>query len=132
MIEQLAQRKYPLMINVLLLFILIQKSFTVERTPELFYFFCGGLISTLFALIFLYVEKKVSLHMLGVTSLTIFMTGFYLKYMIPFTASLAFLLVIVGLVGSSRLHMKAHTLEELFWGILCGAIPQLFFWMFWL
>jgi len=132
MIEQVTQRKYPLMINALLLFILIQKSFTLERTPELFFFFCGGLVSTLLALLFIYLEKKISLHMIGIASLTAFMTGFYLKFQIPFTATFAFLMVLNGLVGSSRLQMKAHNLNELAFGFLCGMLPQLFFWMYWL
>ena len=132
MIEELTQRKYPLMINTLLLFILIQKSFTLDRTPELFFFFCGGLMSTVLALLFVYLKKKISLHMIGIASLTAFTTGFYVKFQIPFTGILAFLMVLNGLVGSSRLQMKAHNINELFIGFFCGFIPQVFLWNYWL
>lgn len=129
---ELAERKYPLVINILLLLVLIQNTFTLERTPELFFFFCGGLISTLFALFFLYLNRKISLHMIGISSLTTFMLGFSLKFQIPFTATFGFLMVLHGLLGSSRLQMKAHKLYELLAGLLCGLLPQLFFWIYWL
>jgi len=132
MISNLNQRKYPLMVNALLLFILIQKSFTIERTPELYFFFLGGLVSTLVALFLMFYEKKASIHMIGISSITAFITGFCLKYEINFTASLAFLLILNGLVGSSRLQMKAHSITELSIGFLVGIIPQILMWNFWL
>lgn len=132
MISNLNQRKYPLMINAILLFILIQKSFTVERTPELYFFFLGGLASTILALLFLLIGKKVSIHMIGISSITFFIAGFSLKYQITFTATFAVLLILNGLVGSSRLQMKAHNLNELALGFLGGCMPQLLLYYFWL
>ncbi|MFN3755375.1 MAG: hypothetical protein ACK4RM_00320 [Flavobacterium sp.] len=132
MISNLNQRKYPLMVNALLLYILIQKSFTIERTPELYFFFLGGFASTLLALLFLLIGKKISIHMIGISSITVFIAGFSLKYQITFTATLAVLLILNGLVGSSRLQMKAHNLSELALGFLGGCIPQILLYYFWL
>ncbi len=52
MVSDLSQRKIPLIIQIGLLFTLIQKSITLDQIPELYYYFLGGLISTFLALFF--------------------------------------------------------------------------------
>ena len=41
MIEEVAQRKIPILLNCILLFVLTQKSITLDRIPELYYYFLG-------------------------------------------------------------------------------------------
>jgi len=43
-----------------------------------------------------------------------------------------FFVLMNGLVASSRLVMKAHTNKELLIGFLCGLLPQLALFYFWL
>ena len=50
----------------------------------------------------------------------------------PFVNLVAFSIVCVGLVASSRLYMKAHTYPELIAGMIIGAGPQLFLYQYWL
>lgn len=132
MVEELSQRKLPLFINCLLLFILTQKSITAERIPELHYFFLGGLFSSILAFLLLMLKKKASLHMLGIVALTFFVIGVNQQVEISLLYTIATLIILIGFVGSSRLVMKAHTITELTMGFFCGAIPQIFFWPFWL
>lgn len=132
MIEQLSQRKIPLLVNCFLLFILTQKSITIDRIPELHYFFLGGFCSSALAFIFLLLKQKASLHMIGIAALTFFIMGLSMRVEVTLLYTIASLLVMNGCVASSRLVMKAHTLTELTIGFLCGALPQIFFWFLWL
>jgi len=132
MAEELSQRKIPLLINCILLFILTQKSVTSDRIPELHYFFVGGMFSSILAFLFLLLKKKASLHMLGIVALTFFVIGVSLHIEISLLYTIAACILLIGFVGSSRLAMKAHTLSELTLGFVCGALPQIFFWPFWL
>jgi hypothetical protein len=132
MAEKLSQRKIPLLINCILLFILTQKSITAEKIPELHYFFVGALFSSILAFLLLLLKKKASLHMIGIVALTFFIIGVSQRIEISLLVTIATFIVLIGIVGSSRLVMKAHTLTELTIGFFCGALPQVFFWPLWL
>lgn len=132
MISELSQRKIPLIIQAFLIYTLIQKSITLDRIPELFFFFFGGLLSTLLTLILLFGKIKASIHMIGISSLTAFVIGLSLHNQINFMYYIAFLILMNGIVASSRLEMKAHTNIELAIGFLVGLLPQLALYFFWL
>ena len=132
MVPELSQRKFPLLIQILLLVILIQKSITIDRVYELFFFFIGAIISTFLALLLLFFNKKASLHMLGISSLTTFVIGLSIYNEVNLIYTISLLVLCNGFVASSRLVMRAHTLKELIIGFLCGVIPQLILFKFWL
>lgn len=132
MVEDLGQRKIPLLINASLLVLLIHKSITISNLPELYFFFLGGAISTIVALIAIYFQTKVSLHMIGITSLTTFIFGISVTTQTDLTYTFAFFVVAIGWVASSRLVLKAHTIKELTLGFVTGLIPQVILWRFWL
>lgn len=132
MVTNVAQRKIPLFLQALLLTVLISSSITKETFPELYYFFLGSVISTLIAFILAYFNKKASIHMLGMASLTIFCISCLIHYQVRDVMVITVLLLCNGLVASSRLVMKAHTNKELFLGYITGLSPQLLFLFFWL
>lgn len=132
MVSEVSQRKIPLIIQAILLYILISKSITLDTIPELYFFFLGLLLSTFFALIFTYLSVKVSLHMLGISALTAFVIGLSFHNQTNSIFLVAILVLMNGLVASSRLDMKAHSATELGLGFFCGLIPQLLLWIFWL
>ncbi|WP_396174048.1 hypothetical protein [Flavobacterium sp.] len=132
MVEDLGQRKLPLLINASLLLLLIHKSITISNLPQLYFFFLGGAISTIIALVAIYLQTKISLHMIGITSLTSFIFGMSIHTQTNLTYTFAFFVVVIGWVASSRLVLKAHTIKELSLGFITGLLPQLFLWRFWL
>lgn len=132
MVPELSERKIPLVIQSFLIILLVRKSITLERYPELHFFMLGALFSTLVALILLFVNKKASLHMIGMSALTLFVFGLSLHQHIQNTLLIIFLVIMTGLVASSRLMMKAHTPKELTIGVLLGSIPQILFLFLWL
>ncbi|MET0760049.1 MAG: hypothetical protein ABWZ56_06490 [Flavobacterium sp.] len=132
MVSELSQRKIPLIIQAILILILIQKSITIDRIPELYFFFLGGLISTLLALIFLFFKIKASIHMIGISTLTAFVIGLSFHNQINIISTIVFLILMNGFVASSRLTMNAHSNKELVIGFFSGMMPQVVLWYLWL
>jgi hypothetical protein len=132
MISEISQRKIPLVILCFLTILLVRKSITLDRFPELHFFFLGGLLSTVLALVLLFFRTKASLHLLAISALTLFVIGLSIHNQTQNTKLIAFLVFMNGIVASSRLEMQAHTTKELVVGFLLGSIPQLLFFYFWL
>ena len=132
MIKQISQRKIPLFVNAILLYILITQSIRVEIIPELYYFFFGALASTILTFLLIFANLKASIHMVGISALTVFIIGFSLHTQSNHIYLVASFLLITGLVATSRLSMKAHDGKELIAGFLVGVLPQISLLYFWL
>jgi hypothetical protein len=132
MLAEVSQRKIPLILHCFLLILLVKKSITIDRYPELHFFLLGALLSTILALILLFLNIKASLHMIAISSLTVFIIGLSLHLQIQITFTIATLILLNGFVASSRLEMKAHTNKELIIGFILGAVPQLLLLVLWL
>lgn len=132
MVSDLSQRKIPLIIQMVLVVILLRQSITIDRIPELFFFFAGGLVSSFIILLLLFLRFKSSIHMTGISTLTVFVVGLSLHYRINLLYPIAVLICLNGLIAASRLEMKAHTSTELVMGFLVGTVPQLLIWYVWL
>ena len=126
------ERKIPILLQAVFLFILIRFSGFINELPALFYFFIGGLIASLCAFLFTIFKFKISLHMIGVTSLLAFTIGLGVYLNLTLVPLIAVLIVIVGNVASSRLYMKSHTVEELITGSIIGLFSQILLWQFYL
>ncbi|WP_159778500.1 hypothetical protein [Flavobacterium sp. 9AF] len=126
------ERKIPILIQSILLLILIKFSSSFDSIPPLYYFFFGGFLSSMLAFIAVALKFKASLHMIGITSLTTFIYGLSLHLELNLIFTIAFLIMIIGFVASSRLYMKSHNIIELIAGSLIGIISQITFWIYWL
>ena len=132
MMANVQQRKIPLIMQMVLTFILLHKSITPERFPELYFFFLGGFTSTFIVFVLLYARFKASIHMVAISALNGFVLGLSIHYQINCIYAIATLIALSGLIATSRLYMRAHTEKELIVGYLCGILPQLCLWYFWL
>ena len=132
MISEISQRKIPLVIQCFLTILLVRKSITLDHFPEFYFFFLAGLLSTIVALLLLFFKIKASLHLVAISALTIFVIGLSIHNQTRNINVIAFLVLMNGIVASSRLEMNAHTPKELVIGFLLGIIPQLLLLHFWL
>ncbi len=112
--------------------LLIRKSTTVASYPELYFFFLGGLLSTFLAYVLLFFKTKTSLHLMSLSALTLYTIGLSIHNQIQNINLIVFLVLMNGVVASSRLEMKAHTNKELIIGFFLGIVPQLLLLRFWL
>ena len=132
MVSEIEQRKIPLIIQCFLIVLLVRKSVTLELFHELYFFFLGGLLSAFLAYILLFFKTKASLHLITISALTLFVIGLSIHNQTRNINLITFLVLMNGVVASSRLEMKAHTSKELVIGSLLGIIPQLLLLRFWL
>lgn len=132
MVYEAAQRKIPLLLHCFLILLLVKKTIVIDRYPELHFFLLGGLLSSLIALVLLFLNIKASLHLLAISALTVFISGLSMHLQLQNTLLVAMLILLNGLVASSRLIMNAHTYKELVIGFAVGTVPQLFLLFLWL
>jgi hypothetical protein len=132
MASQISERKIPLLLQAILLFVLFTKSITINATQQLHFFLIGGMISAIIAFILLFFNLKASLHLLGTSSLLAFTIGLSCYNQTNSILLIITLFVINGIVATSRLQMNAHTNKELIIGFFVGLVPQILVWIFWL
>jgi hypothetical protein len=131
-LKDVRERKFPLMIQCILLLLIIKMIFDPYEDPELYYFYVGMLFSAFSALVMVLFRIKVSLHQMGVAGILVFLVGLSAHFKINLLVTISFFLFVNGWVASSRLNSDSHTYSELGIGLLLGAIPQLILFNLWL
>lgn len=131
-LENVEERKYPLMIQCILILLIIKMVFSPYDNIEMYYFFLGVLCTTLSALILVFFKFKASLHQMGIAGITMFIIALSVHFKVNLLIGIAIFFICNGWVASSRLHTKSHTVPELITGFFIGVIPQLIMLNFWL
>jgi hypothetical protein len=126
------ERVYPLILNGVVLLIILQRIITPSQVIELYFFFVGILISNMACLLLAILNFKASIHMIAISGLFMFFIALSIHFSININGTLAFMVIIMGAVATSRLHLKAHTSLELILGVFIGIIPQLILVNYWL
>lgn len=131
-LKDVKERKFPLMIQCILLLLIIKMVFDPYDDREMYYYFVGILFSAFSALVMVFFKLKVSLHQIGVAGILMFLVGLSAHFKINLLVTISFFLFVNGWVASSRLNSDAHTYPELGIGFLLGALPQLILFNLWL
>jgi len=92
--------------------------------PIIFNFVIGATLSVIIAFI-INIKWKISAHMIGVGGLVGALICISIMLEIYITPYIIFGLLIAGLVGSSRLILKAHTQLQVYVGFVVGVICQI-------
>lgn len=124
-IENLKQRKIPLLLHAILLVVVIKVLIDVYHYPELYFFFLGILFSILSAVFMVLFKIKASLHMIGISGITMFTIALSIHFGMNLILLISALMIANGLVATAMLHRKSHGFLELILGLLIGVIPQL-------
>ncbi|MCA0131015.1 hypothetical protein [Winogradskyella alexanderae] len=126
------ERVVPLLINSIIIALIIIRVMTPSEIEELFYFFLGILFSNIICLILALSKIKASIHMIAASGFFMFAVGIGIHYQININGTIALMMIILGAIATSRLHLNAHTNQELITGIFTGLLPQLLLLNFWL
>lgn len=126
------ERLIPLFINCIITVLILIRVLTSDEIVELYFFFLGILCSTLACLILAIFKVKASIHMLAASGFFMFAVALGIHYQININGTIAIMMIILGAVATSRLHLKAHTNQELIIGVFIGLFPQLIFLQYWL
>lgn len=131
-LEQVQQRITPFVVNTFILFLILVRVITPTEFIELYYFFVGILITNLVLLILAILRFKASVHMAAFGGLMMFFIAFSIHFKINIVIPLTMVTLISGAVGTSRLHLMAHTNKEVLVGFVSGLAPQLLLVILWL
>jgi len=131
-LETTQERILPLILNSLILILILIRVLPEDEIPELYYFFIGILISNTCCLALVLLKFKASIHMIGICGLFMFMVALAIHFQINILLTVCLMLILIGAVATSRLHMRAHNMQELVAGCLIGLIPQLILVKYWL
>jgi membrane-associated HD superfamily phosphohydrolase len=131
-LKEVQERKFPLMIQTLLVLVIIKMVFSSYQSPEMYYFFIGVLFTTISALVLVLFNFKVSLHQMGVAGITMFLIALSVHFNKNYLLEIGIFFLINGWVASSRLDTKSHTILELLTGFFIGLIPQIVMLNYWL
>ena len=131
-LEDVKERKVPLMLQCVLLLLIIKMVFDPYENPELYYFFVAVLFSAITALLLVFFKIKISLHQMGIGGVTMFLIALSAHFKVNLLTWIIIIFVANGWVASSRLHTESHSPAELVVGFFVGVIPQLILLNFWL
>lgn len=126
------ERRYPLLINLILLLMILLKVIPDNYTIELYFFFLGLIAATSTCLLLLLINFKTSLHMMGMGSILMFLIALSFHFELNIVIAISFMLFVSGVVATARLYLKAHSRAEILIGFLVGIMSQLLTIKFWL
>lgn len=131
-INNVSERKLPVLINMILLYIVLYRVIPRSYSIELYYFIVGLLGALLACLVLIYLKFKASMHLMGISGLITFLIGLSFHFEMNITLLIGTLVLLSGLIASARLYLKAHDSSELWMGFCLGIIPQLITFSYWL
>lgn len=126
------ERLIPLFLNCVITVLIIWRVFPPSEIPELYFFFVGILCSSLACFLLAIFKIKASIHMIAASGFFMFAVAIGMHFQININGTIALMMVVIGAIATSRLHMKAHTSSELLVGVFTGLFPQLILLQFWL
>ncbi len=127
-----AERKYPVAIHIILLLMILYKVIPNNFVVELYFYFIGLLGASFTCLLLLFLNFKVSLHMTGMGALLMYLICLSIHFEINVIIAISIFTLIIGLVTSSSIYLKAQTRPELLAGLCIGLLSQLLTVKYWL
>lgn len=131
-LENTSERKIPIYAYIILNYIIILKVIPFNLYEELYYFFVGIVGALVACLVLIYFKFKASMHLMSISSLTVFVVGLAFHYEVNITFGIAALIFTIGLITSARLYLGVHNYKEMIVGFIIGFIPQLITFNSWL
>lgn len=131
-LESVEERRLPLIINSLIILLILIRVLPANEIPELYFFFVGILISTITCFALAVAKFKASIHMIAAAGFFMFAVALAIHFKININGTITLMLIILGAIATSRLHLKAHTSIELIVGFFIGLFPQLILLNYWM
>jgi hypothetical protein len=123
-VHSIQERKIPLFFMTSIFFILGKFFYDVSYLKDLSYLFFGTTLGLILVYIIFYWKVKTSLHLLSIGSSVGFFLMFQLKYQTSILPIIVALILLSGILATSRLKLKAHTPKEVYLGFFVGIFSQ--------
>ncbi len=123
------ERFYPYFIT-LLSYSIMMVYYHRMRMPTWFVMMIAGSIAIMIIAIFITLKWKISAHMFGIGGLTggAMSVSYFVEHSNPYLMFMG-LFILAGLIGTSRLILRRHTLSQVVAGFLLGfSVSYVFVW----
>jgi len=114
------ERKLPYAITVVYYIVLYYLLKELQIPPILFLIVIGSTLATAVAFIVNF-KWKISAHMIGIGGIIGMILGISERLTLNLNSLLIFLFLIAGLIGFSRLKLKAHNPSQVYLGFIVGV-----------
>ena len=129
-VSSIKERKFPVIFMIFLFYLLGNILAKTPALRDLGFLFYGTSLSLLLIYFLFAFQIKSSLHLVSMGN----GLGFFLilsnVYSLSLTPLIIILILLSGLLASSRLYLKAHTAKELVFGFFIGIVSQLAIFLF--
>lgn len=123
-VSTIKERKFPVIFMILLFFLLGDTIVDIPTLRDLGHLFYGTSLSLLCIYLLFSLQLKSSLHLVSMGSAVGFFLVLSNQYSMNLLPVVMVLMLLSGLLASSRLNLKAHTPKELFIGFSLGFVSQ--------
>jgi hypothetical protein len=123
-LRSINERKFPVLFFIMLSFLIGRALIGIHLVDLLAFSFFGVAFALSFTYLLFNLKIKTSLHTLGIGGIIGFVMVMSYEYQLNFTAFLAGLFVVAGLIGISRLALNAHSPKEVYIGFVLGIVSQ--------
>jgi len=120
------ERIIPYVASIIYFFWAFYISRNLQGTPEVMTFFFLGIFLATSAALLTNNYFKISMHALAVGGAATYMVLLGLVSGEPMGTPIALTMLITGLVCTSRLIVSDHKPFEIYWGLILGALAQIF------
>lgn len=121
-VSSISERKIPILLMIVLFYILGNTLFSIPFVRDLGTLF----FATSFGLVIIYLlfmfQFKTSIHLLSIGIATGFFLLLSIQYAISILPIICILILISGILASSRLYLKAHAPKEVYLGFFLGMV----------
>ena len=118
------ERKIPLLFMIVLFFFIGKTLNETHVTREISFLFYGTSLGLSLVYLLFINKTKTSLHLLSMGSAVGFFLLFQQIHSTNILPLIIILIILSGVLASSRLHLKAHTSKEVYFGFFIGVICQ--------
>ncbi|MFY7670324.1 hypothetical protein ACOSP6_04495 [Tenacibaculum sp. MEBiC06402] len=124
-LPSIRERKMPLLIMMCVFLVLARYFSYFRNSQDLAYLFYGTLLGLICIYLIFFTGVKTSIHLLSIGSAVGYFIVFQLLYDTSVLPLIIILILLSGLLASSRLYLKAHTPKEVYLGFILGIGCQL-------
>jgi hypothetical protein len=121
-IESIKERKLPVALMIVLFYLLGSTINNIANLRELGLLFYATSIGLFFIYILFFFKIKASIHLLSLGIPTGFFIALSSNYSQSYLIVVIIIILLAGILGSARLHLKAHTTKEIYIGFFLGIL----------
>lgn len=120
--ESIKERKLPVALMIVLFYLLGSTINNIANLRELGLLFYATSIGLFFIYILFFFKIKASIHLLSLGIPTGFFIALSSNYSQSYLIVVIIIILLAGILGSARLHLKAHTTKEIYIGFFLGIL----------